>query len=333
MKKITYVLKWSLAILISFVMINAICFLYERQGGWRDTPNGASEAVREPYSLLVHGTEGYAITRVDKNGYFNPNKALADKYMLIMGSSHTQGKEVSPDKKFSVLVDNSFNDNKYLHTYNIACDGSYLPSQIKHFNAALEAFPGTDMVVIEISNTDFSISALENSLNQSEYDPKDSAVWFENMSLKNKLRNAIKDYVPMLSKIKKNIETIKQIKTSTEKQSIDLTEYRIAINKALQLIRSETSVPVVFVYHPGVIINADGSITLDYSETWDIFQETCSQNNIVIIDTGEAFLECYDKSKALPYGFLNTTFGSGHLNATGHRIIADEILEYMEENK
>ncbi len=333
MKKVIFVFKWLLAIAISFVLINVVCFFYERQAGWKDTPNGASDSIREPYSFIVHGTEGYSVARVDKNGYFNPNKELADEYLLIMGASHTQGKEISPDKKFSVLIDDSFHDEIFLHTYNIACDGSYLPSQIKHFNAALEAFPGANMVVIEIANTDFSASVLESSLNQSVYDPSDSAVWFEKMSFKDKMRNALKDYIPMLSKIKKNIETIKQTKSTNEKQSIDLDEYRGVINQALQLIRSETNVPIVFVYHPGVIINYDGSVTLDYSETWDIFQETCSQNNIDVIDTGESFLECYEKSKVLPYGFFNTTLGTGHLNATGHKIIADEIIEYMEDKR
>ncbi len=330
MKNLTYVFKWFLAILISFALINVICFFYERQGGWRDTPNGATLAVREPYSVLVHGTEGYSITIVDKNGYLNPDKELADEYVLIMGSSHTQGKEVSPDKKFSVLINDSYGDDKYLHTYNIACDGSYLPTQIKYFKAALEAFPGASIVVIEIASTAFDTSVLEQSLNQPEYDPLDSAVWFENMSITDKIRSAVKDYIPMLSKIKRNYMTIKEAKAVQVKQPIDLDEYRIVINKALQLIRSETDVPIVFVYHPGVIVNYDGSVTLGYSETNDIFEDACLQNGIDVIDTGEAFLECYENSKELPYGFSNTTLGTGHLNATGHKIIADEIIEYLE---
>lgn len=333
MKTLTFLKKWFLAICISFALINVICFFYERQVGWKDTPNGASRAIREPHSIIVHGTEGYSITKVDKNGYINPDKDLADEYLLIMGSSHTQGKEISPDKKFSVLVNDSFRDDKYLHTYNISCDGSYLPSQIKHFKAALEAFPGASIVVIEIASTDYAASVIEQSLKQSEYDPLDSAIWFENMSMKDKIRIAVKDYIPMVSKIRKNIITIEEAKSVKDNQPIVLDQYKMVINKALQLIRSETDVPIVFVYHPGVIVNYDSSVSLEYSETWDIFEEACLQNGIDVIDTGEAFLECYENSKALPYGSLNTTLGTGHLNATGHKIIADEIIEYMEIKK
>lgn len=330
MKKI---LSWLNAILISFVVINIICFAYERQAGWRNTPNGASASVRQPNSLVIHGTEGYAINRVDRNGYMNPDGELADKYILMMGASHTQGKEVPENQRYSVLVDNYFGDDDFLHVYNISSDGSYLPSQLKHFKAAMEAFPNAQLVTIEIGDTDYSIAELEKSMVQANYDSNDSALYFSHMSTMGLLKNFFKSYFPMISKIRTNISTFQNSKADASKKQIDVYEYSKTINCALEMIRSETDVPIVFIYHPPIIINNDGTISLEYSQTWGAFLDACVRNDIDVIDSGNDFLQRFDSTKEVPYGFSNTVPGTGHLNKVGHRIIATEIIEFWEELK
>ncbi len=333
MNKIKDLFSWMIAIFIAFIIINIICFCYERPPGWRDTPKGASLAVREPYCLLVHGTEGYAITRVDKNGYLNPDKPLADKYILMLGASHTQGKEISPDKKYSVLVNDFYYNDDYLHTYNISCDGSFLPSQLRHFKAALEAFPDAELVTIEIPGTDYSVEDITTSMDQPDYDPADSAIWFEHMSFTEKAKNTLKDYVPMLSKIKKSYLGLQQAKNPSKKQPIDPDEYEKAINQSLSQIRSECDIPIVFIYHPETVLESDGTMSLEYSKTWEIFKSACINNDIDVIDCGDEFLENYEASHKLPYGFANSTPGTGHLNELGHKILADKIIQYLEETK
>lgn len=44
--------------------------------GWVDTNNGPSLAIRNPGSYLVHGTEGYSISKIDSNGFTNPDVEL-----------------------------------------------------------------------------------------------------------------------------------------------------------------------------------------------------------------------------------------------------------------
>lgn len=325
--------EWGIAIVITFLIINIICFGYERQPGWHDTPNGASLAVREPYSWMVHGTEGFSISKLDGNGYSNPILQLADDYVLMMGASNTQAKEISPNLKYTVLVNDALSDDSKLHTYNIACDGNFLPDQIRHFKAAMEAFPHAKAVTIEIFETDYSPKEIEESLKQPDFDPMDSAVYFENMSIKEKVKNYTKSFLPMLSKIKNNIETVKKEKSSGTQTQIEIGEYSRSINKALELIRSECDAPIVFIYHPGTIINTDGTLSLKYSQTWDVFKEACNNNNIDVIDSGNDFLKYYEEKGVLPYGFMNTSLGEGHLNSIGHKILADEIVEYLEEQE
>ena len=61
-----------------------------KKGAGVDTPNGAGSYIRMPNTILVHGTEGYSIEKVDSNGYLNKDLPLAEDYILIFGFSHTK---------------------------------------------------------------------------------------------------------------------------------------------------------------------------------------------------------------------------------------------------
>lgn len=320
--------QWFIAVIIGFLFTNSICFIYERPVGWHDTDNGASKAVRNPNSLMIHGTEGYSVCRIDQNGYTNPSGILIDDYILMMGSSHTQGKEVNPNKKYSVLVNDYLTVDNKLYTYNIACDGHYLPTLIKHFKAAIDAYPNSSMITIEIGGTDFPVEVLRDALNQSLYDEEDTVLYFDTLDFKEKLKIHIKEKFPLISRIKNQMETLLQNDSYCEAE-INLKEYSEIIDKAMALIRSEYDNKIVIIYHPEVSIERDGTLSLAYSDTWEIFRTVCESNSIDIIDVGNVFLENYKANYAIPYGFSNTSLASGHLNEVGHKVIADEIIEYI----
>ncbi|MDO5546171.1 MAG: hypothetical protein Q4F81_10200 [Eubacteriales bacterium] len=320
-------LQWVLALLAGSFLVNALCFFYERQPGWLDTPRGASASVWRPGAVIVHGTEGFGISKVDDNGYLNPAGALADRYVLMMGASHTQGKEVSPPRRYSSLVNDYFSgDSGLLTAYNIASDGHFLPGQIQYFLAAVSAFPNAGAITMEISSTDVSPQELRSSRNQVVYDP--SGGDFEALSGLGRLRLAVKEGFPLLSLLKKNMQTLRAQAAEGNEGPYD---YETELDAALALIRSEFDGPIAFVYHPSTEIQSDGTLKLGYSDTWKIFCKVCERNGIDVIDTGERFQNLYDTQRKLPYGFANTTPGSGHLNALGHEILAEEIISYLEE--
>ena len=43
------------------------------------------------------------------------------------------------------------------------------------------------------------------------------------------------------------------------------------------------------------------------------------------------FIEEYMESSRLPHGFMNTSVGTGHLNRTGHKLIANHLFEVLVE--
>lgn len=333
MKRIKEIFCWLVAFCVAFCVANILCFLYERPTGWFDTPNGPAPAGWRPNSVLIHGMEGYGVTRVDSNGYLNPEGNLTDGYTLMMGSSHTQGKEVPTNQKYSVLVNEHFaKTSDMLYTYNIACDGNFLPSLLKHFKAAVEAFPEAGMITLEIASTDFSESELESALQQVRFDPQNTiANQADQMDFVEKLKNTIKEYLPLLSLMKKKLETNLAAKSTTFSDEGDTVYCGTLFEEAMALLRSQFDGPIVFVYHPNLVFEETGTFSIDYSETWELFQDACHKYNIDTIDMGPVFLEHYESTSQLPYGFSNTKPGTGHLNRVGHRLIAQELIMFMEE--
>ncbi len=326
-------LQWSTAIVIGFFVVNLLCFVYERPVGWFETPNGPSPAKWNPNSLLVHGTEGYGIIKTDKNGYVNPEGTLGESYVLCMGSSHTQGKELLFDKNYSTLLNEHFSKKEgELAVYNIACDGNFLPSLIKHFPAAVQAFPGASAVTIEISSIDFSPEELEGALNQANYEESVSVESLvQSMGFVEKIKILIKEYFPLVSLIKSKLETSSAGNSDIVSGEYDVERATIALDKALKTIRSQYDGEIIFIYHTQTILMKDGSVTFANEKLWDAFEKICSENNIQILDMRPIFLESYNNEKAVPYGFLNSKPGNGHLNALGHRLIADALIPVVEE--
>ncbi len=326
------VAEWLFCLALGFLIVNILTFGYKRSGWWLNTPNGATFALRAPHSLLINCVEGYSISTIDKNGFSNPDKELAEDYVLMMGASHSVGKEMAPDKKYSVLVNDYLADDDLLHTYNIAMEGVFLPLQIKYFKSGVEAFDRASVVTIEIVGTDYSLEEFQDAIeNQVDYDERDTADGFYRLSKTMQIRKIGRSFLPLFALIDSNIEAYRNARAVQEPYEVDETEYKKVINDALALIRSEYDKPIVFIYHPKLAIREDGSIELKYSETWEIFKEACINNNIDVIDSGNDILKLYNEQHKVPYGFSNTSMGTGHLNKAGHEMLAEEIIEYLEE--
>lgn len=325
-------MSFVVALLLSLLLVNGVLFLYERPVAYISTPNGASKAIRRPYSVSIHGLEGYAKTKFDRNGYANEDAALNDTYVLMMGSSHTHAQEVAEDKKYSALVNAELSQGEEkLYTYNISCEGHFLPDIMKHFTAALQEYPNAKCITIEIGGTDYSLEQFQNALEQAQFDGLTSEQRFQKLGTVAQIKNLIKEYVPLLSIINSNMETARKTNSVGGGYSVNEDEYRSVITDCLTLIRDQFDGPIVFIYHPVTEIQKDGSIKIVRSQTFDVFKEVCEETKIDFIDTGDAFVEHYNKYHELPYGFANTTPGSDHLNEVGHKIMADAIIDYLEE--
>ncbi|MEZ4509478.1 MAG: hypothetical protein R2881_07575 [Eubacteriales bacterium] len=108
-------------------------------------------------------------------------------------------------------------------------------------------------------------------------------------------------------------------------------DFLSALDRAFALLRSEYDNPIVILYHPGVSLSCGGTLRIDRKKqrvTLD-YPTACERNGFIFLDTGDAFLEACEEDYSLPYGFQNTTLGSGHLNALGHKIVAEQLYQAL----
>ena len=185
------------------IIINLFVCFYDRFPGWIDRSNSSTDAIWYPNSIVIHGTEGYGIHHVDQNGYLNEGKLIQSGYTLVVGSSHTLGKEIPNSMRYSDILNTkickslSYPSNK-LCVYNVSQDGNFYPQIVKNFKSIISEFPNSNNLVIEIGSTYFTANELENSFNQVEYyDTNRGEKIIKRLSYVQTLRAKFKEYFPI----------------------------------------------------------------------------------------------------------------------------------------
>ena len=163
------IIQWIFAGTVAFLLVNVLLAFYSRQVGWIDRDKGSTLAILNPNSIIVMGTEGRGIHKVDKRGYVNDTDELADNYILAMGASFTQGKEVKAGERYTDLLNSYFGYTDEAFIYNVAQDGYYFPDIVKGFSNITKEFPNASKIIIETGSTFYSGDELLGALDQREY--------------------------------------------------------------------------------------------------------------------------------------------------------------------
>lgn len=334
-------IAWIGAFVLSFLIVNGVMFFYYKRPAWISRDMGASIGIYYPEKSIVYAYEGFGINETDKNGYVNPNVELASNYVLVMGSSHTQGKEVMSDERYSNLINKKITEGKRLYVYNIAIDANYFPSIVKHFEAALQEFPDSEAVVIEIGYTDFEEQELEDSLISVPYskDTVGSAL-VDNMNLTQKVEVFVKEAMPLvvllaykqLASIDLGFEGMfcyTEPAEASEIQEAGNVENVELLDQSIEKLRESYKKPIIIVYHPEIRFTKEGKMEIVRDNGVNEFKNICEKYEISFLDLGNEFLYEYDTSLKYPYGFANTAPGTGHLNRNGHQMIADTVYKEL----
>ena len=103
------------------------------------------------------------------------------------------------------------------------------------------------------------------------------------------------------------------------------------LETAGQLCR-ERGVQLILVYDPTVYADDEGrGYTQTAEEDMQMVTDCCEKAGVVFVDLTESFLNGYEQQHKLPYGFLNTSPGMGHMNSWGHELFARAVFETINE--
>lgn len=344
-------IQWSLAFILSFLIMNGIMFVYSYDPGWVKRSGNATPGFYEPGKKIVNFVEGFGISRVDDNGYINQTADLDESgYILVLGNSQANGNNVMPADKWVSLLNDSLkrNANDKSKVYNVSRGGADFCDIVSGFSAAISEFGDADTVIIQIASTDFGVDKMKNSLVQRKYSEEMCAdSMMRTLSFGQKMRNALKDYFPLVTfslgeKITQmdldftNAFIYHQISNETEltnkHEETDFEEeYCRALNDMLSLLKENYDKRIIILNLPTVEIGKDGQLKCINSSTERILAQLCEEEDIIYLNMSEQYLNNYSEKNVVPYGFSNTRPGYGHLNREGNRMVAEALGEIVGE--
>lgn len=164
----------------------------------------------------------------------------------------------------------------------------------------------------------------------------------ELLSQKSSLASLVRDYIPASGQVIIQLRNWKSIdlddNAGTEEQNslYDDPVYIESLKTFLNYIghiTKEHDTQLILLYHPkNYDVDETGQLVfLDETYEWEIFQELCEENEIVLVSTKDEHIRMYSEDYVVPNGFSNTRLGSGHINKYGHTAMANVLYETIKD--
>lgn len=284
----------------------------------------------ESFQKKSVSNEGFAFFSMDENGfnnYYEPD--VVD--ILLMGSSHMEAVNVEKNENAGYLLNSALKDKS---VYNIGISGHNIYTCVKNMEAAIAKYKPSSYVILETSNIDMDINSMDMVINGDypEIESYDTGIIY-----------FVQKRIPVVKALYKSFTewSVRDTKVNEESDSEINTNFNSEnYVETLQKFLSKASAnatasgaKLIILYHPRVELDNKGDITYCTNEiALEKFEDICRNNNIILVNMTSDYEKLYNDSHVLPYGFINTAIGVGHLNKHGHEAIANRLVEVMESN-
>lgn len=306
--------KMFLSLLISFCILNIICFFTYNIPERVKDESGSVEYKWPAKSFYSKCNEGFSFGFINNDGFNNSFDYSSEQQIdiLFMGSSHIEGFNIPNNKNVTELLNN---ETEYT-VYNIGVSEHNLPICIGNMENAIKKYQPSKYIIIDSQQISFSEDGISQAFNENLPIYSDGI-----MSLLQKFK-----YLKLIRAQMANTNQTNWLSYSNNEKAVDNM-----LRKAGELCE-QNGVKLIIVFHPHFTINNDMSATFLYNDDhYNSFKLSAEKYGIEIINMEDIFLTNYTKHNIIPYGFYNTSIGEGHLNVSGHRMIASEIEKVIEE--
>lgn len=306
------------SLIASFIVLNLFCVFYYNVPVHMDCEDGSTDYVWESNKYYIQMNEGIGYGKTNNEGYMDRDDYRGEKVnVLILGTSHLQGLSVPLNDNVSSLLQEMLQEN----VYNLAIAGHNLKVIISNLKDALEKYH-PDTVVMETNNVSFTNNEIKTVLNEAV-----PQIASGNEGLVGLLQRS-----PFLRLAYSQFQSFIAEEREPKKDKDYAGEEKI--NELLKLIAricEPYECRTVIFYHPTTSLDHNGNIIVNTDERTGIWSRLCQENGILYLDMSEKYLKEYRNNMILPYGFINTEIGTGHLNRHGHRMIAEELFRILKE--
>ncbi len=342
MKKIyLWFFKAIVSVVVSFCIISVFCFFYCNYPIRLSSQTNSTDYYWQKNDLSIRGTEGFAYSKVDENGFVNTfANNIAEIDILLMGSSHTEGFNVCEKQNYAYLLNELFKNSGYdMCAYNIGISGHTTARCFNNLENAIKEFKPNDYVVVEATDLEIPLSDLK-SLDSGTFEvltSYDSGVIYT-LQKSDFLRQVYSQMSNALKQNNTNADTDVKSELGEAANAIDdeLEEYSLLLEKTIKKV-SEISkkydCQLIINYIPGLDFDYEGNVLdLQMDVKDELFVSLCEKYDIKLVNMYSSFVDVYNDTYHLPRGFSNTSVGEGHTNKYGHSAIANEIYRCITED-
>ena len=320
--------------LIAFLILTAFCYFYYNIPVHCDNLDGSTDYKWEANAFYSRGTEGFAWGKTNNDGFANMFDYDEDTKIdiLVMGSSHMEAYQVDMNESTASMLNALLADDV---VYNIGVSGHNFLTCVGNLDAAIESYQPSKYVIIETNSISFSDDALSRAIDGTTAEIPSHTGGIVGFLQKNPYLRLMYKQIEHFIGTRRNGDDDAEENDRTSPSSVDKENNEKLLNAVLQkmsLSAKDHGLQIIIVYHPGTKVESNGSLRLtDDENTIFQFQRLCKANDIIFMDMSARFATEYAKSYVLPYGFSNSSVGSGHLNKYGHAMIADELYKLIQE--
>jgi len=326
--------SWLLALVCTFAVWEVLASQLIRRAQPL-TPLGDTPA-RIRKGPVVASDEGYGRLEFSKEGYRmpTPSRELNPK-VLVLGDSYAEAIQVGPGRDFASIMMASLGERGIkVGAWNAGASGrspAHYLALSGHYHKTL----APDLVVIQVNVSDFT-KDLERKAEGFGFDEKGDG-WKLTMPDAPPGLSAVdilmKSSVLYISgtriagggeghsrPVKKSPEEIER-----EKQESDAKIRRFAAWLVPQLAAAYPRLAITYIPAYDYFAKGGGEPFPEESA----LDEACNKEGIPFINCRSLFRRHFEQTGEPSHGFSNTTPGAGHINATGHRLLGQELAKVL----
>ncbi len=337
-KVLKYFIKLAISGILALIILSVLCLFYYNPPMPTPQFQEYSNTKYIENRFWVSFREGFGFGKTNELGYNDaPIQNPSASRIAFVGSSNTVGLQMRQKDTFARLTeelllsdDNSQNDYECM---NVASAGQFFETSVSNIEPLAKSFDNLAFVVIEAPSYNYSEEDFYKML-RGEYhvEPASSGIIYRIAQSSPYLRLLANQYQSMMQH---RSEDYTEISASPVSAAPDYEAYERgfrAVAEMLGGIANEYGFRIILLQHGMPVADAEHIMHNNQDvKKVEILSRCCSDNGIIFLDMCQEFADYHNSTSASAYGFPNTSPNTGHLNKTGHNLIAQRIYETVSE--
>ncbi len=341
MKKLfLYMCKCFIAAVISLIVLSLFSAIYFNPPIATQQPEGITNFKYIPGLKWSYMLEGFGKGKIDDKGYNNAYyNDCSNPDIIFAGSSHLEALQVSENENCVYLLNEMFDKDNFdannFKCFNLGMSGHFFEATSSNYEYIAKKFKGAKYIIIEMFDAEYSPEVLNQIIEDKFHEPMEKkGIIYETLQ-------KIPFFRLMYKKINETI-SVKNVPVNVDggddvsvNNQLEMNVYIEKMNTILaeiaKISKENDIVPIVLM-HERFWENQEGNIIMETDELYkEAFKMCCENNGLKVVDACLDMVAEYKEKFRLSYGFSNSAPGEGHLNQTGHRIVAETVYKCINQ--